>query len=119
MFVHDYLCVYFEYGLPGPVLTFDVWPIVSVDGVDRRWGEAGYRDALCGLIGRTVSATEESNARGLVLEFGTSRLQVRPSRGDLVGPEIAMLDLQTHEDGGWHVWRPGEELFEELADDHE
>jgi hypothetical protein len=88
----------------------NVWPRIETFGEPRTYGEPGYRDALCGLIGRTVTAADESEADGLVLQFDTDRLVVNPEPFEVAGPEIALLAMNDDE-GTWTVWRPGEGPF--------
>jgi hypothetical protein len=110
VFVMDYLQLDFN----GTRLTCFVWPTVELEGEDpRTFGDPGYRDALCVLITQEVSGSEESAVAGLILSFATGSLRLKPAAEDLVGPEIAMLQMHG-EDRQWEVWRPGELPFENL-----
>ena len=65
-FVQDYLQLHFD----GPLLTLYVWPdIADADGISIGFGEPGYRDALCSVIGETVSEPELNEGRSLTIEF--------------------------------------------------
>ena len=110
VFVTDYVQLDFS----GPRLSLYVWPVVARDGRRYAYGDAGYRDALCGLLLRPVTGAADSAAEGLVLRFGADAVVVRPRARELTGAEIAML--QTNDAAGrWEVWRPGEGSFAELA----
>lgn len=109
-FVRDYVQLNFD----GPLLTCDVWPTVRVGAAQLSVADAGYRDALCSLIGETVVSTTERTRTGLVVEFSAAAVVLHPRWEELQGPEIAMLS--GFEDRAWMVWRPGEESFEDLAD---
>jgi hypothetical protein len=50
-FVQDYVQLHFD----GPRLTLVTWPVVIVGDEGHAFGDPGYRDQLCGLIGRIVS----------------------------------------------------------------
>lgn len=49
-FVQDYVQLRFD----GPTLTAVTQPIVELQGETLRWGEPGFRDALCARIMRNV-----------------------------------------------------------------
>ena len=71
VFVQDYLQLNFD----GKRLTVNVWPKLVTDGHELTFGETGYRDALCSLIGRTVVDTSESETE-LVLKFDVGRVTI-------------------------------------------
>ncbi len=65
-FVQDYLQLHFD----GPLLTLYVWPdVADADGISIAFGEPGYRDALCSVIGETVTQPELNEGRSLTVEF--------------------------------------------------
>lgn len=65
-FVQDYL----ELDFDGPLLTLYVWPdVADADGISIAYGEPGYRDALCSVIGETVTTPELTEGRALTVEF--------------------------------------------------
>ena len=70
-FVEDYLQLRFE----GPLLTFYEWPSVLLEEFSISFGEPGYRDALCALIGEEVEQA--------LLEDGSS-LTVKLANGAVV-----------------------------------
>jgi len=90
-----------------------VWPTVKIGTTRRRFGDPGYRDALCALIAHEVIATQESADAGLVIRFESGEIVANPEPADLGGPEIAMLTLEEgpFRDAAWMVWRPGEGVF--------
>jgi hypothetical protein len=94
----------------GPRLSLFVWPTVEADGASATLRDAGFRDMLCGLIGRAVPDARATAEHGIVIDSDADRVIVRPARDDVSGPEIAMLQL---DDEGlrWNIWRPGEGVF--------
>lgn len=64
-FVQDYLQLHFD----GPLLNLFVWPRVAEPAAVLNFGMAGYRDALCALIGKTLSAVTEEAGVALCLHF--------------------------------------------------
>ena len=110
VFVMDYAQITLWGPESSPRLSFDVWPRLNTFGEVRVFGDQGYRDALCGLIGRSVTAASESQTDGLVLRFDSDSVSVNPEPSDLSGPEIAMLSMNDT-DGTWAIWRPGEGPF--------
>jgi hypothetical protein len=109
VFVMDYVQLDFS----AARLTAYVWPTVTIGDASLRFGDRGYRDALCAFITHEVLSTEESTELGLVIRFGLGEIVTNPEPTDLGGPEIAML--QVHADSfrpeAWEVWRPGEGVF--------
>ncbi|MCX6407204.1 MAG: hypothetical protein NTV28_09820 [Propionibacteriales bacterium] len=109
VFLEGYLQLTFD----GPHLTCDVWPTVDLGDGEIEFGEPGYRDALCSLLGEHVVATREATGEGLVIELESGSVRVHPTWDELHGPEIALLG--GFDDGAWMCWRPGEESFEDLT----
>jgi hypothetical protein len=109
VFVRDYVQLVFD----GPRLTCFVWPMISVGGSVLGIHDAGYRDALCSLIGHSVTATTEATGQGLRVDFTLGSVVLHPSIDEVDGPEIGMLD--GFDDHAWMVWQPGEVSFEDLA----
>ncbi|MET7986501.1 MULTISPECIES: hypothetical protein [unclassified Streptomyces] len=87
-------------------------PTVTLSGQTFSPAEAGWTDALRGLIPQVVTATREETGIGVKVDFGTGSIQLHPAESELVGPEIAMLG--GFSDRSWMVWRPGEDAFEDL-----
>lgn len=98
-FVRDYMQFLFD----GPVLNAYTRP--SVTTAKRVLGPStpGYCDALCGLIGKRVTAThEEPNAR-IFIEFADGAyIEISLKDEDRVCAEAAML--QTGSPAEWSVW---------------
>jgi hypothetical protein len=106
VFVRDYL----ELDFDGPQLSFYAWPRLVLAAEELCWGDPGYRDGLCDLIGRRVTGTVESSAAGLMVDFDDHRLVIHPQIAELDGPEVAKLVIPP--DGrDWVVWRAGEPPF--------
>jgi hypothetical protein len=57
VFVQDYLQLDFD----GSRLTFNIWPSVSTSTGDYSFSTPGYRDALCSLISKEVTAISSSD----------------------------------------------------------
>jgi hypothetical protein len=52
------------------LLTLYVWPdAADADGISVGFGQPGYRDALCSVIGETVSEAEFHDDTALTIEF--------------------------------------------------
>ena len=109
VFVMDYLQI--DFG--NARLSAYVWPTVTIGDVSRAFGDHGYRDALCALIGQEVSDTEESSEAGLVIRFALGEVVINPEPTDLSAAEIAMLTVNegAFRDASWMVWRPGDDVF--------
>jgi hypothetical protein len=72
IFVGDYA----QFDFNGPRLSTFVWPHVNAFGTEWRFGDQGYRDALCGLIGRTVTVVSDLPATGVVIRFDEDALVI-------------------------------------------
>ena len=70
VFVQDYLQLDFD----GHRLTFNIWPIVSTPNGEFSFSSPGYRDALCSLISKTVSAVSSGEDRVEISFGGLSRI---------------------------------------------
>ncbi|MEZ2348668.1 hypothetical protein [Terriglobus sp. RCC_193] len=57
------------------LLTLYIWPeVADADGISVGHGQAGYRDALCSLIGETVSEAQFHDDTALTVEFENGTL---------------------------------------------
>ena len=57
------------------LLTLYIWPeVADADGISVGYGQAGYRDALCSLIGETVSESQFHDDTALTVEFENGTL---------------------------------------------
>jgi len=95
------------------VLQCAVYPTVTLLGSEFVENSVGYGDALRRLVPEEVVSTHESTGAGVQIFLRSGHISLHPSAEELNGPEIAMLS--GFSDGGWEVWRPGEESFEYLA----
>jgi hypothetical protein len=98
VFVRDYVQLQFD----GPVLTAITLPTV-IRGSDV-WGphEAGYRDALCAQIGKTVRSTIATEGKAIELLFtDDSWIRISLDRADYRTAEAATY---RELDGGMWVW---------------
>jgi hypothetical protein len=88
VFVRDYLQLDFD----GPRLSALVWPVIRISSRVIRYGEASYRDALCGLIGQGVVRFEEKSDQRLTLVFANgSSLEISLRDEDRVCVEAALF----------------------------
>lgn len=112
-FVRSYLQLIFE-GDRHWSLQCLIWPTLTRGEARLDYGDEGYRDALCSLIGSDVDFTEEAVGAGLVIWFESgSSLSINPGLHELIGPEIAIMTRHDRS-GEFGVWRPGEGPFSNL-----
>jgi hypothetical protein len=86
-FIQDYVQFHFD----GPHIIAFVWPVVESGGEVLRFGETGYRDALCDRIGRKVRMASISEGDTATIEFddgATIRISLKPE--DHKGPEAIL-----------------------------
>jgi hypothetical protein len=106
-FVMDYLQLDFcGYGF-----TMNSWPTITIENRNLGHGDAGYKDALCFLIGETATEVNEYWDTGLRLQFKNSsyiNLSLRVER-DFPSPEVATFHTPT--EGFAIIWSAGEEPF--------
>ncbi len=75
------------------MLRFYAWPdVADADGISVAFGEPGYRDALCSLIGETVTMPAIEEGRSLTVEF---------ENGYLLAISLREEDLDTPEAGSY------------------
>ena len=83
-FVEDYLQLRFE----GPLLTLYEWPSVLLEDFSISYGEPGYRDALCALIGEEVEQALLEDGSSLTLKLANGAVVALSLREeDMSGPE--------------------------------
>jgi hypothetical protein len=88
-FVMDYL----QLQLQGGMATFYAWPTVRSGGDDLGFGQPGYRDALCSLIGQRVVDADVYLDEGVVLSFSQGELVVAPQQiRSAPYPEVIEID---------------------------
>lgn len=97
-FVQDYLQLQFD----GPFLNLFVWPRVVVSGSTLSLGMPGYRDALCGQIGKSVAglAVEADVTLRLFFTDG-AMIEVSLLPNARLGPEAIVFQDGK---GGFAVW---------------
>jgi hypothetical protein len=87
-FVRDYLQLQFD----GPYLNLFVWPQVLRNGTTFEFGDPGYKDALCALIGKSVAGIFEETDKTLRLFFVDGSIaEVSLLFEDRRGPEAALF----------------------------
>jgi hypothetical protein len=104
-FVMDYL----QLGFSGYGFNMNSWPTITIQNRTLAHEDDGYRDALCSLIGKTLTAVDEYLDQGLILQFenGSSiSLSLRVGR-DFPCPEVA--DFHGLVPNILMVWLAGEE----------
>lgn len=75
------------------LLRLYVWPdVADADGISIAFGEPGYRDALCSLIGETATTAALDPGRSLTVEF---------ENGTLLAMSLRDEDLDTSEAGSF------------------
>ncbi|WP_419806037.1 hypothetical protein [Terriglobus sp.] len=75
------------------LLRLYVWPdVADADGISIAFGEPGYRDALCSLIGETATTAALDPGRSLTIEF---------ENGTLLAMSLRDEDLDTPEAGSF------------------
>jgi hypothetical protein len=98
-FVRDYIQFLFD----GPVLNAYTLPSVKTAKGMFDSKTPGYRDALCGLIGKGVTATHEEPKVRISIQFADgASVEVSLKDEDRVCSEAAML--QTDSAKNWNVW---------------
>lgn len=98
-FVMDYI----QLGFSGPYLTAYTYPVVKIGTDLYAWGDAGYRDALCTFITKTVTKTNLIENEEIQLEFndlGGISISLRPD--DRLGAESATFSLGKTELWVWN-----------------
>lgn len=75
-FVADYV----QFDFNGPVLTAYTSPVVSTEPGSLKWGEPGYRDALCFQIGRHIMRVEADQDRVATVFEGNSATKTTVGR---------------------------------------
>lgn len=98
-FVRDYIQLHFD----GPVLNTYVWPKLSNELGVFEQHTPGYRDVLCGQIGRLVVAAVSDRTAAISLHFDNETIVAISLREeDRVGSEAAMFQDGTGK--LWNIW---------------
>lgn len=98
VFVQDYLQLDFD----GSRLTYNIWPCVERQGKASRFGDSGYRDELCALIGkRLVSVRDANETLDLEFEDGAAVRCALSSAPGLEGDRVVFFAA---EGGSWSAW---------------
>jgi hypothetical protein len=88
-FVQDYLQILFD----GPRITAYTLPEIRVNEKSYKWGDSGYRDFICDLIGHKVDGTKLSENEELSIHFMDGReLAISLKPEDYVVAEAMMLE---------------------------
>ena len=101
-----------QLGFLGPSLHSYIWPRIYASGAVLTRSNAGYLEALVGLIGTAVSSVDELLDYGLVVDFeGGTRLAIPLDGTELSGPEAASYNGEELGEM-MMIWRPGDILIE-------
>lgn len=97
-FVQNYLQLDFD----GKRLTVNQMPIVNTTAGTHIFGNSGYRDDLCSIIGRLVSAVQETQpAISIIFDEGSS---IRVDLANSAFPEGDRLIFHDTLTNGWSWW---------------
>lgn len=99
-FVMDYLQADFD----GNRFTFYIWPVVTIENTEFKFGDTSYRDKLCSLIAKVVEHVTCIDNREIVIGFDNKDklfLSLDPNNPDIVG-EIAIF---TDTNEKWYVFQ--------------
>lgn len=95
-FVMDYHQLRFD----GPCITAYIHPEVTVADTIYRWGEPGYRDALCERIASVVQKASIVEDKELCVDFDDgSSISISLRSEDYEGPEAVEFYLDDR-----HLW---------------
>ena len=106
-FVMDYL----QMDFCGQSFNFYNWPVLILEDRRLECQEPGYRDALCGLIGKTIQSVDEFLDTGLTFKFETGEIttvSLRAPAGSTI-PEVAQYSCPKK---SGVIWTSGEEPFD-------
>lgn len=107
-FVMDYLQLDFS----GHRFTMYCWPTITIENRTLAYGDGGYKDALCSLIGETATEVDEYWDTGLRIRFknGSYINLLLRVESDFSGPEVAEFHTPTKVFA--IVWSVGEQPFD-------
>jgi hypothetical protein len=88
-FVQDYLQMRFD----GPCLTAYTPPSIRCGSKRFDWNQPGYRDELCGQIGRRIERSESDEQRILIAFEGGAEVSISLRPDDYCGPEAVQFSL--------------------------
>ena len=99
-FVMDYLQADFD----GNRFTFYIWPVVTTENTEYKFGDTFYRDRLCSLIAKVVKHVTYVDNKEIIIDFGNNDklfLSLDPDNPDIV-VEIATF---TDTNDKWYVFQ--------------
>ncbi len=97
-FVRDYIQLHFD----GPYLTLITNPMVQIGDIFYKWGQLGYRDAICDCINAKVSTAFISEGKELHLDFNQGTvITVSLKPKDYTGAEAVIFNNASEK---WWVW---------------
>ena len=107
-FVMDYL----QLGLNDYGFNMYSWPILTIKNETLVHADDRYKDALCSLIGETLTGIDEYLDTGLTLQFKNGACISLPLRvgNEFPGPEVA--EFHGPESGSKVIWQAGDAPFD-------
>jgi hypothetical protein len=99
-FVMDYLQADFD----GNRFTFYIWPVVTIDNTEFKFGDTSYRDKLCTLIAKVVKHVTYIDNKELVIGFDNKDklfLSLDPDNPD----NVAEIAIFTDTNEKWYVFQ--------------
>ena len=90
-FVADYV----QFSFNGPGLTAYTHPTVCLSAHTYSWGQVGYRDALCDLIGSRIDRTTVGKQAVSVTFENGATVSISLRDEDYCGPEALLFALDT------------------------
>src|SRR3989339_865832 len=98
-FVRDYV----QFSFDGPHLSVYSRPRIKTPDYMFNLATPGYRDALCGQIGKLVIKFFEEPKEKLLIQFENQVIiEISLKEEDRNGPEAAMLQVDSGK--RWNVW---------------
>ena len=97
-FVQDYV----QFDFDGSALTAYTLPSVNSGSRFLRWGETGYRDALCEQISHNIQQVEVDEEHVVLLFEGGAAISISLLDEDYTGPEALTFSLDRQQ-GIWVV----------------
>lgn len=98
-FIMDYLQLFFEEAC----FNLYVWPLINTRDSVFNLTTLGYRDVLCGQVGKLVTKVSEEPKEKILIEFENQvTIEISLKEEDRSGHEAAMLQVDSGK--RWFVW---------------
>jgi hypothetical protein len=97
-FIKDYLQILFD----GPRITAYTPPIIKTEESSYKWGDPGYRDSICDLIGQKVIGSKFLENEELTVQFEDGRkLSISLRSEDYIAAEAMIFE---DDNDNWWTW---------------